>query len=143
VTTEDTPLYVLDSFALLAFFQDEPAAGKVEDLLEKASTGIVRLALSVVNLGEVVYKTIRSYDEERAADVLNMMGGYKIDLFDVDRQLALEAALIKGRHKMSYADCVAAALAQRMSATLVTGDLEFKLIEGWIEIEWLPRRERS
>ena len=39
--------------------------------------------------------------------------------------------------KMSYADCFAAALAKLRSAELITGDPEFKAVEGEIKIGWL------
>ena len=38
---------------------------------------------------------------------------------------------------MSFADCFAAALAQRSKAELVTGDSEFKQVEDDIRIDWL------
>jgi len=59
-------------------------------------------------------------------------------LVDVDRSLALAAAYIKGFHRLSYADCLAAALAQRLNGAVVTGDPEFKQIESLVTVEWLP-----
>jgi len=38
---------------------------------------------------------------------------------------------------MSFADCFAAALAKQNKAHLVTGDREFKQVEGEIAISWL------
>jgi predicted nucleic acid-binding protein len=39
---------------------------------------------------------------------------------------------------MSYADCFAAALAKTRDAELVTGDLEFKVVEKELKkIKWL------
>jgi predicted nucleic acid-binding protein len=38
---------------------------------------------------------------------------------------------------MSYADCFAAALAKLRKAELVTGDEEFKQVEGEIKIRWI------
>jgi len=42
---------VLDSWALIAFFEDEPAAERVERLLVKAEAGTHDLLLCVVNWG--------------------------------------------------------------------------------------------
>ena len=39
---------------------------------------------------------------------------------------------------MSYADCFAAALAQRESAAVVTGDPDFRQVEQLVAIDWLP-----
>ena len=48
-----------------------------------------------------------------------------------------QAALFKATHKMSYADCFAAALAKQKNAELITGDPEFKALEKDIKIVWL------
>ena len=46
---------VLDSYAVIAFLEDEPGADVVRNLILKAEDGKVKLAMSVVNLGEVWY----------------------------------------------------------------------------------------
>jgi PIN domain nuclease of toxin-antitoxin system len=46
---------VLDAYALMAFFEDEPGADVVRNLLLKAEDGNLKLLISVVNLGEVWY----------------------------------------------------------------------------------------
>jgi ribonuclease VapC len=55
----------------------------------------------------------------------------------------MQAAQIKARHKLSYADCFAAALARKLDAILVTGDQEFSQLEDIVAIEWLTTRRRS
>ena len=44
---------VLDSWALLAFYTDEPAAAEVERLIEQAGNSSRPLFMSVVNWAEV------------------------------------------------------------------------------------------
>ncbi|MDO8690804.1 MAG: type II toxin-antitoxin system VapC family toxin [Dehalococcoidia bacterium] len=132
------PLFVLDSFALLAFFQAEPGGLRVRRLLEQAGHGEASLAVTTVNLGEVAYRTERQYGLERAQEVLARIEEYPLTIVDVDRDLALGAAHLKARHRMAYADCLAAALAQHLDATLVTGDPEFRQVEAAMSIEWLP-----
>jgi ribonuclease VapC len=127
--------YVLDAFALLAYFKNEPGAARIEQLLEEASQG-QDLLMSVVNLGEVVYKTTRQFNLERAKETLSKMRQHPITLVDVDEELALDAAALKGTYRISYADCIAAALAQRLGATLVTGDDGFRQIPD-LQVEWL------
>ena len=56
--------------------------------------------------------------------------------YPADWQLTREAAGFKAKHKMSYADCFAAALAKQKKAHLVTGDREFKQVEQDIQIIW-------
>ncbi|MDR1728618.1 MAG: PIN domain-containing protein [Acidobacteriota bacterium] len=47
--------YVLDSFALLAFFNDEPGGSAVREIFEHAQSHPSRLYLSAVNLSECLY----------------------------------------------------------------------------------------
>ena len=57
---------VLDSWALIAFFEDEPAADAVEELLARAAQDKQKLLMSVVNWGEVYYNTMREVSQPRA-----------------------------------------------------------------------------
>jgi ribonuclease VapC len=66
------------------------------------------------------------------------MEATELEIMPVERELALMAAHIKARHAIAYADAFAAALAQHVTATLVTGDPEFRLLEGVLNIQWLP-----
>jgi len=132
------PPFVLDSFALLAFFQDEPGADAVSDLLLRARKGDARLAITVVNLAEMVYRTLREHGIARAQEVLARIEEYGIEVVEVDRDLALAAAHLKGSYRIAYADCLAAALAQRLDATIVTGDPDFAQVEGLVRVQWLP-----
>ena len=128
--------YVLDSFALLAFFQAETGGPHVRSLLTDTTT---RTAIATVNLGEVAYRTEREFGFERVLDVLGKVVEFQIDVVDVDRSLALMAARYKATYKMSYADCIATALAQRLEASLVTDDPDFQQVEHLVNVEWLPR----
>ena len=62
-----------------------------------------------------------------------------IEIVPVDSDLVLvrQAAQFKARHKMSYADAFAAALAKTRKAELITGDREFKSLERDIKVHWL------
>ena len=51
---------VLDSWALMAFLHDEPAAEEVEKLLVKAAEDKHKLLLCVVNWGEIYYSIARA-----------------------------------------------------------------------------------
>jgi predicted nucleic acid-binding protein len=131
---------VLDSWALIAFFEDEPAAEQVESLLVKAEAGTHKLLLCVVNWGEVYYNTMREVSREAAEQTAKEMAGLTIDIVGVDEQnleLVRQAAIYKATRKLSYADAFAAALAKIRNAELVTGDREFKVVENEINIQWL------
>jgi len=138
--TTRVPTVVLDSFALLAFFQDESGAERVGQLFQQAESGEVRLATTVINVGEVAYRTIRRFDVPRAQLLLARLAEYPVVVHDVDRSLALAAALVNGSHALAFADCLVVALAQRLEAAVLTGDPEFAQVESLVSVEWLPRK---
>ena len=129
--------YVLDASALTAYFEKEPGYEKVQELLTKAASSKQFLLLSAVNWGEVFYVTFRNHGNESAEEISRVIESFPIDVVPVDRTLAKQAALYKASHKMSYADCFAAALAKIQKASLVTGDKDFKQLEDEIKIAWL------
>jgi ribonuclease VapC len=132
---------VLDSWALMAFLQGEPAAQEVEKLLLKAAEDKHKLLLCVVNWGEIYYSIARTEGEavaqQKAADLATLA----IELVPVsdDLELVREAARLKASKKMAYADCFAAALAKLRKVEVVTGDPEFKKVEGEVKVAWLPK----
>ncbi|MEK7676710.1 MAG: type II toxin-antitoxin system VapC family toxin [Verrucomicrobiota bacterium] len=132
---------VLDSWALIAFFEDEPAAEDVEKLLQQAADEKHKLLMSVVNWGEVYYNTMREVSQEAAEQKAHEIAALPIDIIGVsdDLTLAKQAAIFKAKHKMAYADCFAAALAKHRNAELITGDPEFKAVEGEVKVAWLPK----
>jgi predicted nucleic acid-binding protein len=94
-----------------------------------------------VNAGEVAYIVERRWGAERLYAALAVIEATALEIVSVERELALMAAHIKAEHAIAYADTFAAALAQRCAAKLVTGDPEFKLLEGVLDIRWLPQQE--
>ncbi len=130
---------VLDSWALVAFFEDEASANTVEELLHNAARERHRLYLSVVNWGEIYYSTIRRASQADADARALEIASLPIDIIGVadDLKLARQAAIFKATYRISYADAFAAALAKEKKAELVTGDPEFKALEREIRIAWL------
>jgi ribonuclease VapC len=133
---------VLDSWALIAFLEDEPAAEEVEKLLSQAAADRHKLLMSVVNWGEIYYNTMREISQEEAERTVREIAALSIEIVGVgeDLVLAKQAAIFKARHRMSYADCFGAALAKVRNCEFVTGDPEFKALEEEIRISWLPAK---
>lgn len=130
--------YVLDSFAMIAFFEDEPGAEKVESILGASMDKKVQVFMSVINWGEIFYNTLREQGMEMAEAVIAQVKEYPIKIIDADLSLTYEAARLKGRYRIAYADCFAAVLSKKLDAVIVTGDPEFKELEGNYAVEWLP-----
>ncbi len=129
--------YVLDSYALLAHFEDETGGEQVRKLLKAAQAGKTKLFLSVINLGELYYNTLRERGREQADDVWFVTEQLPITVVDADKDLTREAAKLKGAHSVAYADCFAAALGMRKRAKVVTGDPEFKKFDASVSVEWI------
>lgn len=131
-------VYVLDSFALLAYFEDEVGGHRVKAVLAQAAKHRVEVCVSVVNYGEVVYITEREHGLRAAHKLIAALDQLPITVVDVDRRSALAAAHVKAKYPLSYADAFAVALAQARRATVLTADPEFRAVEPLVLIEWLP-----
>ncbi|MDP2969649.1 MAG: type II toxin-antitoxin system VapC family toxin [Deltaproteobacteria bacterium] len=130
-------LRVLDSYSLIAYIENEDGAEKMIEVFRVARDSGRALFLSVVNWGEVYYITLREAGRERAEAVAQLISTLPIQIISVDLELTKQAAEFKAIKKMSYGDCFAAALAKLRKAELVTGDEEFKQVEGEVKILWI------
>jgi predicted nucleic acid-binding protein len=128
---------VLDSWAIMSYLGGEPSAEKVADIMADAHEEDIPLFMTVVNAGEVWYILAREVSVAEADSSVRQIRQLGIGFIDADWGLAHEAAGFKAKHKMSFADCFAAALAKQKKAHLITGDQEFKQVEGDISINWL------
>lgn len=129
--------HVLDASALTAYFEKESGYAKVQELLTEAASSGRHLLLSAVNWGEIFYVTYREHGKPAADQIARLMDEFPLEVVPVDVPIAHQAAIYKATHKMSYADCLAAALAKMRKASLLTGDRGFKALENEIKIAWL------
>ena len=129
--------YVLDSYALVAHFEQEPGAERVERLLKAARAGKTTLSLCAVNLGEIYYNVLRERGTGKADETLAIIEQLPVAIVDADKSLAVLAGRLKAAHPIAYADCFAAALAGQLNTKVVTGDPEFRKLENEVGIEWL------
>ncbi|MBA7602854.1 hypothetical protein ES703_09950 [subsurface metagenome] len=128
---------VLDSWSVLAYLKGELRGKPVADLMAEAHETGVPLHMCVVNIGEVWYILARDTSPAEADKVIEQLQQEIIKGVDADWDLTRIAAAYKSTYKMSYADCFAAALAKINDAELITGDPEFKQLEGEVKIHWL------
>ncbi|SRR6266567_2256574 len=131
---------VLDSWATIAYLEDEPAAEKVANIIADAHEQRIPLLMTVVNAGEVWYIVARQTSAADADTSIKQLRDLGIEFVDADWTLAKDAGYFKSKNKMSFADCFAAALAKQRAATLLTGDPEFKQVEREITISWMKNR---
>ncbi|HSN09400.1 MAG TPA: type II toxin-antitoxin system VapC family toxin [Hanamia sp.] len=117
--------FVLDTFAIVAFFRNEKGADQVEKLLLDAINSKLQLYICSYNAGEVYYSIWRKNGKAIADECLKKLLQFEITIIEPDLQLTFEAATIKATHKLSFADAHAAALALHLNVPLITGDKEF------------------
>jgi ribonuclease VapC len=131
--------YVLDSFALIAFFEDEAGADIVERILVEITTKKAEGFMPIINWGEIYYSTMKEQGADDAERIIKQLTKYPIKLIDADKELTYRAAKLKAQHKIAYADCFAAALSSQRKASLVTGDPEFIKLSNEISIHWIAQ----
>jgi predicted nucleic acid-binding protein len=129
--------YVLDSFALIAHFEDEAGGEKVRSLLKSAREGKTKLYLSIINFGEIYYNTLRERGIEKADETKLIIEQLPIIIIDADKPITIEAAKLKALYPVAYADCFAAALGVMKKSKVVTGDPEFKKFIKSVKLEWI------
>lgn len=117
--------FVLDSYALLAYFRNEVGGLKVEQLLNDAVGNKHELYMTCINAGEVYYMASRKDGPDKAEIVWKALLQFPIHIVEVDLSFTFKAAKLKAANKLSYADAFAAVLTIFKKATLVTGDREF------------------
>ncbi len=117
--------FVLDSYAMLAYFRNEQGGEKVEQLLNDAVADKHELYMTCINAGEVYYMARRKDGADKAEIVWKALQQFPIYLIEIDLTFTFKAAKIKAANKLSYADAFAAVLTISKKATLITGDREF------------------
>jgi uncharacterized protein len=120
---------VFDSYAMLALFRQEQGQHEVTKILTELSVGERTGFMSVINVGEVYYITARKQNITKAQLAIDSLVKFPISYESVSYHTAMEAAKLKAKYKLSYADAFAAALTISKKATLITGDKEFKNLE--------------
>ncbi|MHB1457232.1 MAG: PIN domain-containing protein [Armatimonadota bacterium] len=112
---------VMDASALIAYLQGEPGGQVVNEILINGADVCVAHA---INLCEVYYGTRRDHGEQIAQQALSILRRAGLATEEViDENLWQSAGRIKADYKrVSLADCLCAALANRIRAEVVTSD---------------------
>ncbi|MEP7133925.1 MAG: type II toxin-antitoxin system VapC family toxin [Chloroflexota bacterium] len=132
--------YILDAFAFMAYFENEPGAERIEQILQDVKGGKARAFISIINLGEVIYNTERKHGLNKAQDTLALIQEMPVEVLPADHQTVLAAAHIKANHPISYADAFVVIAAQKLDGIIMTGDPEFQDITELAQIEWLRKK---
>jgi ribonuclease VapC len=116
---------------------EEPARAKVREIFERASRGETTASMSLINVGEVFYLMAKRHGAAAAERFLSELPMMPIQALVPDRKLILDAARLKSRFPISYADAFAVETARQQKAALVTGDPELLQLSKREPIELL------
>lgn len=137
---DDIRVYILDSFAVLAYLQKEAGADEVKAILRQSLSESCQVYLPVINLGEVIYITEREQSLQKAQEALAALEQLPIKVLPVSRGTVLEAAHIKAQYPVAYADAFTIAAAQSTGGIILTGDPEFESVEHLVGVRWLGEK---
>ncbi len=129
--------YVLDSWAVIAYFNREKGGNKVRDKLLEAREGKIMVYMHKINLGEVYYIFCRRKGETEAEKWIGWFRKCPVLFVELEDEILFRAGKIKAVYPISYADSFAVATAIKYESRVLTGDKEFKKVERIIEAEWL------
>lgn len=121
-------MVVFDSWALIAFLRNEPAAEQVEGAWTAED-----VTMCSINLGEVLYLETRRLGSKGGAAAIKPAQD-ELTVVDPDWDLVSAAAGLKARGGLSYADAFCVATAQRLDAPVLTGDPEIVALAGEVEV---------
>jgi len=113
-----------------------PAIDRVEKLLTEAENGKVRLLMSAINVGEVYYFLRKEHSAKLAESWREASGTLPVTIEVPTSDDIWNAATLKSRFPIAYADAFAGALAQKYNCPLVTGDPEFRRVDQ-LDIDWI------
>lgn len=130
--------YVLDTSALLALIEDEEGAGRIESILREEE-----VTLPCVTLLEVHYITRQERGQGEADRRYALLKQLPCEiLWQLDEPTLLTASRFKAGQRLSLADAMIAAVAQRRQAILVHKDPEYEALGEEVELEALPYKNR-
>lgn len=135
--------YVLDTSAVLTFFEDEPGSEVVEGLFGKAEQNEITIYLSFMTFTEVYYISFQEQGNDIAEQRLKQLNMLPAIRIDSDYESSHTAGKIKALHRLSIADAWISALAKIKQSILVHKDPEFESIEQEIEVLKLPYKRKK
>lgn len=128
---------ILDSHALIVFLEKEIGHEKVEEILFNTIERDDLLLMTSVNYSEIYYLILKEFGQEKLTEIERIIQSLPLDIYSVDAQISREAAKIRSAKDLSFINSFTAALAKIKRAEIITGDKEFKLIEGDVKIIWI------
>lgn len=119
--------YLLDTEALIAFFNNEEGADKVESILREIDENKAEGFISAITLTELYYLYSRRIGERVAKERIAQLKRSNLQVVPITEDIALKA----GEYKIQtipIADALIAACAHFIEAPVVTNDEHFEKV---------------
>ena len=135
------PVFIVDSWPVLEWiYRKEPATARFRGRLEAAERGELRLLVSRINSPRSSFPNVAI--KKRLGEFVGEapdLASLPWQVISVDDALVDEGREAQVELSISFADCFAAALAQRYNAPVMTGDPDFKKLaeRGVVLVEWI------
>lgn len=134
--------YLLDTSAILAFYQGEPGSEVVRRLFESREQGEAAIYVSFMTIFELAYIVKSRSGDTQASSFMIDVRSLEMDEIWPDEALMWSAADIKARGGLSVADAFVAASAMAADAVLVHRDHELDCdIPGLVSINIARSRQ--
>jgi len=138
--TKKSDSYVLDTSALLTFWNNEEGADEVERILRNApSRG--KVFYSFMTLMEANYRLLRHGGKELAEEFERMVGNLPLERVNLTDPILHRAVEIKATKRLSVADSWIIATAMEKGASLVHKDPEFEQVKDRLSLFQLPYKK--
>lgn len=134
-------VFILDSFAILAYLGGEPGKVRVQEILSQAESSDYKAVLTLVNLGEVAYIIEREEGLAQAQLALGLIEQLPVEILPADRELVFAVAHIKANYPLAYADAYSAAAGLLLNGMVLTGDPEFARLGDLVQVEMIAQNE--
>jgi len=131
-------IFVLDACALIAYFTKESGADVVKELLKQAiDDKNTKVFMNKINLLEVYYDVIKSYDKREADKMLEIVKEMPVEIVkELNDDVMKKAGYLKSKYRISLADSVALAESVIRNGELVSSDHhEFEPIQRYENIK--------
>lgn len=132
-------IYVPDASAILRYLDNEAGAERVATIIKLHIAGAARVIVSDTHWGEIAGVVYKRHGAETTAKVMSRLDEFALESAPVTRERAVNAAIIKAKTGIPYADALGVELASDSAEHIfVTADFDVKPATNLVRIEFLP-----
>lgn len=131
--------FILDTSALLTFYEGEAGKERIESLFNDSKKGIIEVLVPFAVAIEFYYINYKNRGEDIANQRLALLMSLPVKLIiEINEAFMIQAGTFKVNYNISFADSLVASYAFIEKAILVHKDAEFIPLEDRISLETLP-----